>query len=208
MAGRWPLEPAIEVRILAPERLHRWPSGKARVRKTRTAGSIPARCSLRSHRQSLCDCASASLRSRPRRVALLARWIGLGSSKPGGRVRFPGELVSVRGCDPSVRSSESLVRLQPETLCSRGPTVEGGAFSQRTYGFDSRREYFWKVRSAWCGHRSRKPGGAQAFGFNSYAFHFWRTHLAVARAPFAKRMDRLVAVAVRLRVLPQIEVHA
>ena len=28
-----------------------------------------------------------------------------------------------------------------------------------------------KVRSAWCGHRSRKPGGAKASGFDSYAFH-------------------------------------
>ena len=47
----------------------------------------------------------------------------------------------------------------------------------------------WKARSAWCRHRSRKPGGAQAFGFNSYAFHCWKIDLAVARAPFAKRMD-------------------
>jgi hypothetical protein len=48
MAGRWPLAPVIEVRILAPEPMGRGPR--------------------------------------------LARWIGLGSSKPDGGVRSPGEL--------------------------------------------------------------------------------------------------------------------
>ena len=47
----------------------------------------------------------------------------------------------------------------------------------------------WKVRSAWCRHRSRKPGGAQAPGFDSCTFRPLEDDLAVARAPFAKRMD-------------------
>jgi hypothetical protein len=52
----------------------------------------------------------------------------------------------------------------------------------------------WKVRSAWCRHRSRKPGGARASGFDSCTFRPrpWpqlEDDLAVARAPFAKRMD-------------------
>ena len=33
----------------------------------------------------------------------------------------------------------------------------------------------WKVRSAWCRHRSRKPGGAQASGFDSCTFRSWKT---------------------------------
>lgn len=31
----------------------------------------------------------------------------------------------------------------------------------------------WKVRSAWCRHRSRKPGGARASGFDSCTFRSW-----------------------------------
>jgi len=47
----------------------------------------------------------------------------------------------------------------------------------------------WKVRSAWRRHRSRKPGGARASGFDSCTFRSLEDDLAVARAPFAKRMD-------------------
>lgn len=44
-----------------------------------------------------------------------------------------------------------------------------------------------KARSARCRHRSRKPGGARASGFDSYTFHALEDGLAVARAPSATR---------------------
>ena len=73
----------------------------------------------------------------------------------------------------------------------------------RNRGFDSRREYCsWKVRSAWCRHRSRKPGGARASGFDSCTFRYLEDDFAAVRAPFAKRVD-LVEVAVRLRRFPR-----
>lgn len=144
----------------------------------------------------------------------LGRWIGLGSSKPDGRVRFPDELrldiaavlASVRGRDPSFRSSvrwfESSRRYRARVVqwprTARFQCAGAGSIPAASTGS-------WKARSAWCRHRSRKPGGAQASGFDSCTFRKSddadrEDDLAVARAPFAKRMDLLVAV--RLRRLP------
>ena len=100
----------------------------------------------------------------------LGRWIGLGSSKPDGRVRFPDELrldiaalfASVRGRDPSFRSSvrwfESSRRYRARVVqwprTARFQCAGAGSIPAASTGS-------WKARSAWCRHRSRKPGGAQ-----------------------------------------------
>ena len=82
--------------------------------------------------------------------------------------------------------------------CSRGPTARTALFQGASTGSipvasttlpPMASLCSWKVRSAWCRHRSRKPGGAKASGFDSCTFRCWKIDLAVARAPFAKRMD-------------------
>ena len=53
----------------------------------------------------------------------------------------------VRGRDPSLRSSASWFESSRRHFCSRSLMVNDGALSRRKHGFDSRREYEWKVRS-------------------------------------------------------------
>ncbi len=141
MAGRWPLDPAIEVRILAPERC----IGRQAARHA------PAK-------------RAARVRFPPD-ARRLGRRIGLGSSKPDGRVRLPDELrlrgrigsgaavltrrkwgrvlpkarrgeiaASVRGRDPSLRSSVSWFESSQRHECSRGLTVRAALFQGANAG--------------------------------------------------------------------------
>ena len=97
--------------------------------------------------------------------------------------------ASARGRDPSLRSSvswfESSRRHDARVVqAARTAPFQGAGTGSIPVASTAR-----KVRSAWRRHRSRKPAGARASGFDSYAFHVWKIDLAVARAPSATRLD-------------------
>jgi hypothetical protein len=184
--GCWPLTPAIEVRILAPER-----AAVAKRQGTRLQSAqrgFDSRPMLRS-------LGALAVPRKRRRAANAEKAVSI----PAGGTSWGS--ASVRGRDPSLRSSvswfESSQRHNARVVQRSG---RRSFKAQARVRFPSRAR---KVRSAWCRHRSRKPGGAKASGFDSYAFHVWKIDLAEARAPFAKRMDPS-RIAVRLRHLPRV----
>ena len=92
---------------------------------------------------------------------------GYAGSCPTGGTRLAGSMpvefpVAIGG-------TRGTLTLAAHCWCGPGSFTPG-------LGFDPRREHVpWKVRSARRRHRSRKPGGARASGFDSCTFRNWKT---------------------------------
>ena len=84
--------------------------------------------------------------------------------------RHRGHLASERGRDPSFRSPVSWFESSRRHRARVVQWPRTARFQCAGAGSIPAASTLWKARSAWCRHRSRKPGGAQASGFDSCTF--------------------------------------